>query len=363
MNRIAGSVAAVCGSIAAWLFWIAMGLWGVALAASDRFHGTQFLAFVPEVVWLCVSGLALGLWAVLGWVGRTEHARKRRGLRLGAAAWGAALLWVATGEWHLHRALGRDERLAGAMRVVVWNAGWSKVEDLHKRLLALNPDVVLIANPHLVTNWVALREAMGSTTQAVREGTLVCVSRVPVLEFAWANLGVAPEDGRPAWWPLPAGSSHGGEALYLRLRVAGIEEGMVVWFLDLPSDSWAWRRRVMREARYAMDAYRGSASVRDAHGRDVADGGVRAFGAPDVLVGDLNTPRGCRSVGLLAPGLRDATADAGWGMLATFPRATPILSIDRTLVSERVRVVRYATADFGNGYHLAQVIDVIPAGK
>jgi endonuclease/exonuclease/phosphatase family metal-dependent hydrolase len=71
-------------------------------------------------------------------------------------------------------------------------------------------------------------------------------------------------------------------------------------------------------------------------------------------MGDLNEPRGSASVSLLAPGGKEAYAQAGAGYVATFPREHPLLQIDQVLTGPRLKATDYRVLDPGVGRHWMQ---------
>lgn len=347
----------------------------VGLSLGDRYHLTQYLAWVP--VW-CSAGITALFLAVACLVAPPPTSRIHKG---GYLASTLLILWILTIEWRWYRTLAPVPRPANTIRVLAWNPAWEKMSAFHERVLEAKPDIFLAANPNPATDWVKLREGFGAPTYTLRQGTLVVVSKHPIRRFAWTPLNIAPEPNRPSWWKVPKTSTRGGEALCLVLDAPGFEQGMVVWFLDLPSDAWIARHRMIAEAAASIRAFRGPFLRRDDQGRDVPEdalrlgqllpnGGVesqpeaanvRGFPDPDLVLGDFNTPRGSRSLAQLSPSLRDACTEAGVGPLGTFPRKFPILHIDLALIGHRVQAVRYDTWDMGAAWHMAQVVEIAPA--
>ncbi len=347
----------------------------VGAALSDRFHATQYIAWIP--VW-CTAGLTALSLALACLASPTARPRLRRA---GYTASALLVVWVLAAEWRWYRALIPNSRSAQPVRILAWNPAWEKMSAFHERVLAAKPDVFLAANPNPNADWVKLREGFGAPTYTVRQGTLVVVSKHPIRRFAWTPLNIAPEPDRPSWWKVPKTSTQGGEALCVVLDVPGFDEGLVVWFLDLPSDAWIARHRMIAEASASIRAFRGPFLRRDDQGRDVPEdalrlgqllpnggfesqpeaAGVRGFPDPDLVVGDFNTPRASRSLSQLAPNLRDACTLAGVGPLGTFPRTFPFLHIDLALIGHRAQATRYDTWDMGVAWHMAQVVEIAPA--
>lgn len=363
----------------------ALGLIGFSLAAigslvavlgSDRTHTTQYLAWIPSWCWLLAGAAGLTLWSLAAPNRREPVRRSPRGIAW--VIWSLALLGVLMLEWRWYRLVLPSPSANNPLRVLVWNLTYTKLSNAHTRVLDSSPDLILLADPNPSMDWQALRQGMGGTTYAVRARTLVAVSRYPIRRFASIPLDIAPEPNRPAWWPVQAGSSAGGEALCLCLDVPGYDSEFVIWYLDLPSDAWINRRRMMTEAAAAIANFRGPFLRRTDDGRDIPDhtlrwghtldgGGLDAvpdpsapigFPPPDLLAGDLNTPRGSWSLSILAPGLGDAASQAAIGPIGTFPRVLPVVHIDQALLGPRCRAINYDTAAPGATPHMAQIVDV-----
>jgi hypothetical protein len=99
-------------------------------------------------------------------------------------------------------------------------------------------------------------------------------------------------------------------------------------------------------------------------------------------MGDFNIVRGSASLEVLAPGMRDAFEEAGWGRGASWRQARPVgpgaswtertkarvtqtllpladWHIDLTLVGAWWRAGRYRLVDPGAGPHWVQVADLV----
>ncbi|CAG1010722.1 hypothetical protein PHYC_03913 [Phycisphaerales bacterium] len=352
---------------------IAIGLWIAGLTLNDRWHWSQYFAWIPPWILLLTAAASCAARAALE---RARPPAPRHALKYWAAC-AALVLFIVFAEWRWYRLLIPASPAKDAVRVIAWNPAWARMSAFHERVLELKPDIAMFANPNQTADWIQLRQGMAEKTYALRQGTLVVVSRFPIRRFGWASLGIAPEPGRPSWWPMPRGSYQGGEALFLELDAPGWENGLIIWFIDLPSDPWMARRRMLGEAAASIAAFRGPILRRDDQGLDTPDttlkwgrpppGGftgdqpATGFPSPDLVVGDFNTPRGSRSISFLAPGLTHAWSQAGTGPIGTFPRTLPLLHIDQALLGPRARAINYNTADLGAARHTAQVIDLAPA--
>ncbi|MFO0376687.1 MAG: hypothetical protein ACK51N_06530 [bacterium] len=138
---------------------------------------------------------------------------------------------------------------------------------------------------------------------------------------------------------------------------------VVVWMLDLPSDPFRFR-------------WRSAVAVAVQLRRLAASGGAPP--APDLVIGDFNTPRGSASIdhiltaaralpagpqpaGRPAPGeLTHAFNHAGWGLPATWPRATPLLHIDHCYLAPWLRASQYHILRPLISDHNAQYVEITP---
>ncbi|MDX2132113.1 MAG: endonuclease/exonuclease/phosphatase family protein [Planctomycetota bacterium] len=396
-GRGGGALRRAVGALGALGCAVSVLVWAIGALLSDRAHWSQYAAWVPTWASLGGAGVLWGVWgfarrAGSRWERATGRPRRRRawGLYAFALVIAAGLAWMVVVEWRVPRGFVTHATSPRGARVLVWNPSWERMSAFHARLLEHDPDVVLVSNPHPHADWSALHAGMGDRTYALRQGMLVVVSRFPIRRFGWTGLRVAPEPGRPSWWKAPRTSASGGEALFVQLdapALTGNTPGafdavappapLTIWFVDLPSDMWIHRERMLREARRAIDAFRGPVLRRSDDGLDVPEqtlrlgpllpgGGLTVDGAepaagfppPDLVVGDLNTPRGSRSLRHLGAGLTHAHDQAGLGPGVTYPRPLPVVAIDHVFVGPRLRAARFLTADLGVSRHLAQVVDV-----
>lgn len=370
----------------AWGAAAALLVRALGLTLSDRFHWSQYAAWTPAWASLGAAILLLALWWLLRRV--TPKPRPRR--RTLPVAPALSLLAIAAGlhvliaEWRVPAGFITPARDPASVRVLVWNPSWEPMSAFHERLLEHSPDVILVSNPHHRADWVTLRERMGEHTYALRQGLLVVVSRYPIRRFGWTPLAIREEPDRPAWWKVPRTSTSGGEAMFLELDVPAWEtrgaSPCTIWFVDLPSDLWIRRDRMLREAAASIAAFRGPVLMRDDAGRDVPENALRlgallpdggfsttpagetlGFPAPDLVVGDFNTPRDSRSLRHLVGDMSHAHDQAGLGPNTTFPRPLGVTPIDHAFVGPRLRAIRYRVVDPGASRHFAQVVDVAPA--
>jgi hypothetical protein len=367
------------GVITLALAWIVAPCWFVGRVLTDRYLWSQFLWWMPTPHTLVVVSCLLGFSWALQRSSRSD--RKRAGMapagRLGVdhlalrVGWVAALVMLATWlvvEVRVHRVvLGRSVPVvAKSMRFAAWNVSVTRLPDLDQRVRVMRPDVMLLSNAPPFTPITPTREAMGSGASVAAVGRLTLLSRYPVLTYAWVKLDVT--GARPKTLRWKEGSvtlTDRGEALLVLLDTRGWNGSETcVWLLDLPSDPLVPRERMMREVHDAISRFTGPVYRRAANGLDLPvpapESTLARLRTPDIIAGDMNTPRGSRSLRWLGSGMRHAAYDAGWGWRRTWPRSSPMWAIDNMLIAPSVRATSYAPHDAGGHQHLAQVAEFVP---
>lgn len=346
--------------------------------ASDRWQATQYLHWLPAVPVLLAGALALGL-SRAAWPTSARLRRARRGL---ACVLILACAWIAVFEWRMYNLLRRGAPTGPALTIVHFNASGKPAPALPGGVLALEPDLVVFANLRGRESLPAVRQALSVPRDGldsapggaglVHAGRFAVVSRLTIAEFGSLTLGFdgaiflnrdMPElrdPGTAAWFRLAAAEALGRD--------------LVVWAIDLPSDPRLARRDVMTRSMAAIEAWTGPTFVRQEGGNysTLAHGpGAAGFPAPDVIIGDFNTPGGSSAIAKLArrvganagDGRRlvDAHARAGVGADGTFPSVVPRWlgwGIDRALVSDGLDVVRRDVRAVGSSQHRAQRVTV-----
>lgn len=370
--RLARLSGQFCGVLAVLL----LAGWTLGHIVTDRYYFTQFLWWIPTVISLPVS-MVLGVaWRVLAPGGvhyaRTDFTRDlgprrraSRGQRLYLLACGMVGLYVVVEEWRLGNLFRAPPRDPG-VRLVAWNESWSPMKPMHDNLVALNADIMFIANPHWTFDAAKVRASMGPTTYAARADILTVFSKYPILRHGYRPLGIAPEPNRPGYPPLNPNHIDNGQAMWLELDVPPLGGHVIVWCIDMPSDVWMDRERAFREARGAIDTFRGPIMVRQESGMDRPEpmsGEVLGFPDPDIIMGDCNTPRGSYSLSLLHANMHHAFDDAGVGADYSYPRETPLIAIDQILLGPRLRASTYEILDLGGARHRAQLAVLHAAPK
>ncbi len=381
----------------------ALGLaWIVGRVATDRWHWSQYLFWMPGLL-VAWAGTALSGVAMLGGLGSRLVLRERspRALRIASRS-GLALSLVALASVALdyRRPSPAPARTPSTLKVVCWNIASLVPQDRWDEwILREDPDVAVLRPGHgLDFSRLFDAYATGGTAQDFYGGRTdfprfgmdwiwgtsgFCVtSRVPIK--AWADLSLKVEPGLgldPRRRRFIRSYKDPGRAMLLVLdTTARVGRDTVVWLVDLPSDLSLWREDVMRESRAAIDAFAGPAWFPDAAERKWVrrEAPPGLFASPDIVMGDFNTPRGSRSLRLLAGEGAHAFDEAGRGWGYSFPRAwrvegwsvrrwrVPLWHVDHCFVSSAWRVLDYRVVDTGLGTHRAQVAMVefrgAPAG-
>ncbi|MCE7975253.1 MAG: hypothetical protein DYG92_13165 [Leptolyngbya sp. PLA1] len=337
--------------------------WGISVGMGDRALWSQFVAYVPLAVWVCLACAgALCSWFVpRRHPCRPEAARPRRRPSLHLVL---ALMLLA------HQAL--DWRLLSIItatpapfdrpvRVLSWNPAWERLAGFDERVVEQRPDIFVATTPHYTADFGALRSKLSDTTFAFRSPTFAVVSVFPVIRSGWVSLDTPPPAFRPSWIPKGAVSSSGGEAAFVEIDTTSrLGRPTVIWCVDLPSDPFTHRREVVRQALASIHTFRGPVQHRKPDGTD-NPGEPAPFPDPDMIVGDFNTPRGSGALREWGSAMRNAYDDAGIGPAGTFPARWGILHIDHQLLGPHVRAVGYDVIDLGGGRHAAVLTRIAPA--
>ncbi len=318
---------------ALWLVsMLVLGGWGLGRVASDRWVWSQYLLWVPTVVALSVGGVLLvGAWVL------DPRRRRWRARHAGGVLWLVSALVLVFGELDVARRISaRDD---SDLRIVFWNASNQLLEYPPALISEHRPDLVVVVNPR----WRMGREMFATTVVPgrARDGHVLwrsgfaVASRYPIVEHGATTLGLRgvragmdPEtDGELAF-------DRGHAVFFVLDTTADLGRQIVVWAIDMPSDPRQGRMANARRARARIDAWRGT-------------NGRRGFPEADIVVGDLNVPRGSASLGVLCPSMHDAG-----GVLGTWPRRWALWQLDHVLFDPRAwRLTKLRAIDPGIGTH------------
>ena len=354
--RLRRSLIPRLGRAVAWAGVLLALAWVMGVILNDRTPWSQYLWWIPA------PAVAVATWAAFGFSQLADAVSSRLSgtvarpfVLLGALA---ATFTIVAG-WHPLRALGSGPQLrVEDAQIVYWNAAWSVPTGARDRLDALEPDVLIVANPRPSSttrelhDWmrsraIAWREEAGTerATHLVRLRQIVIISRWPITASGVARLGAG-----------AAGGSVVSRATQNGIGFAVIErsEGpaLRLHVVDLPSDPTWHRRDMLEEVRRTRDAWRGQE----------AEGQLARFPEADVLIGDFNTPRGSESLEILTMGLNESHAAVGTGSPRTFPLPLPCWAIDLAHVGRNWRPITADTRGLGVGFHKAITVRVRPAG-
>ncbi|HBS30081.1 MAG TPA: hypothetical protein DEB06_11690 [Phycisphaerales bacterium] len=354
-------------------------LGAVGLLASDRFLMTQYISWAPgAVLWpaalvLAMAGFALADRPRLGWRGRLPRAM----VCLAAVGAVAALAGIAL-EWRVPAVVNElSSRPSTTLRVVNWNMTSHGAGIWEKPFAAIdgfeNADLLLLTTTQPLKRLRKSCLSLGEGFDCRRVGMFSVASRFPIMNWELRPLLDAGQasalglDRRPPAWAVRAYNwlaRDTGAAVrdfeerdlgavgFLRVDTTPVlGRPLVVWFIDLPSNPLVSKLRLatVARARLARLSREVGAATPDSDGFP---------GWPDLVIGDMNIPRGSASLDVLGAGLRDASAAAGPGRLASWPRAFPLWHLDQALASTGVEVASYALVDAGESDHKAQVLDI-----
>ncbi|MCA9302559.1 MAG: hypothetical protein KC996_00405 [Phycisphaerales bacterium] len=364
-------------------------LWIVGRVLTDQFVWSQYLWWVPPI-W--AIGSAWGLLVVSAVFGR--FALRPGGivlrpiLMLGCVGCSVFLL---IGIWRVQRVVftPAPSPRESSLRVLHWNQSAYNTSDKAPPIIkAQDADLVLVVNARRNKSHKLLLESLSEmapsdTDHRIVPGTRVnfdpnhvtvrgqalVASRYPILRTstAYVNPEISPEDA-----VRPNGQS--GWIMFIELDIHELDpQGpgtMVVWLVDLPSEPMLWRMESMREAVAAINRWNGVYwTIQDDQWRAVDSDGL--FPSPDLVIGDFNTLRGSASLMEIAPGTRDAFAQAGHGRGGSWvprignrflrqPMRLADWHIDLALTGPNWRATDYRLIDPPIGPHKIQVIDVVP---
>lgn len=356
------------------LVWSGRFLWLVGLAAlaawacgrvlSDRWLWSQYLLWIPSVmivpgaVVAAAMGILLARLARRGGVVRSGFFRPLVAITLLA---GGVACWTTL--YTDLRLLSRpveapppDQRL----RVVHWNCSDDFGVRWTQDILDLHPDLVVI-NPASYQPWGPIIEGMGPGATVMFLHGFTIISKPTVTLMGETSLHVEPGEGiDPRQKSGMTSRVDPGRAVWLQLDTRGrFGRSFTVWLLDLPSDVSLPRRLVTDEAARAIAESDSHPRVpRGQSGFEPAGGVGRGFPPPDLVIGDMNIPRGSASLERLTGGLANAYDQAGHGFVATWPYRSPLWHLDQAFIGTAFRATAYAALDLGGGTHRGQLVDV-----
>ena len=359
--------------------------YGVGRLVTDEWHTTQYLFWTPSLAYMGTLGVLTLLALVTRRRRRASSGARSRRNGGGLAGWRVLALLLlgvlahtSLFEWRAYRYVtglpsAPPER---TIRVMHWNMTYTPPYFWDRYITGVGraprPDVLVVTNPTLKNDLDQMAAALGPEYTAARCGIFAVFTRFPILERASATLGVpAALTGRasppgmtqpdadteprtdylPEWSPIPRTGSNmydPGYAMCVHLdATAALGREVVLWGVDLPSQPRAWRMQTSGAAAERLDLLLNAAA--DA---------PHKFDAPDIILGDCNTPRGSASLRLISRGFPHAFDQAGRGPVASWPRRRALFHIDHIFVGPGLRAVSYRTLDLGISEHRAQTAEI-----
>lgn len=338
---------------------LTLAAWAISRVATDRLLIAQFMFWAPS--WAYFAAAAVAAAPALVCRGRT----RRAGLAIAGLAMAGLIATLIPGR--------EREPPPGplGLRIVHWNLsspdthGW----DGDLRLGLDRPaDVYFLgvtASGERLEKWAA---ALGEEYTVRRMGVFAIVSRVgfEVRQFPLSlekaagstrETGSAPESrfqrvynslaDRLGFSRREFDLPDGGWLFAATLETA--EGPLRVDFIDLPSNPFASRWRLTKEAEERIRAIQAEAGLSPAM----------------ALIGDFNIPAGSASLRRLTRGMIDARGAAAGrrGGAATWPRVRPFLAIDQAFIAPGVGVRHYETIDAGVSDHRAILVELTREGK
>jgi hypothetical protein len=409
LTLTAARLLASCAALALVLTWIASRI------LTDRIAWSQYAWWVPTLAYAAVSILTLTAWTILARLQRHHPTRRAPSIspseisnlkseispspsseisnlksqisppsspetpnpkpenfpahrplpagRITRAVLASIILLILTRaaifEYRLYRYLTPRTSDPNAIRIANWNPALP-TDTLRGPLESLDADVIAIVNQsgHRMVNELAA--SLGEGWTAIRADRLSVLTRFPIKRWGETRLGL---DGRVMRaYDLReldvrlAERVDEGRAIFIELLTP---DPLVLWVVDLPSDFRLARHRIMADAARAIAAFEGRIYTYDDDGNRLVERIETGFPDADVIVGDFNTPRASHSLRTLVGDRVNAYDAAGRGYAATFPRDTPIAQIDLMFVSRDWRTLSYHVVDPGDGWHRAQVGEIV----
>ena len=341
--------------------------WAFGRIVTDRWAWSQYLFWIPSIFCIPASAAALPLAVALrAWARRLRIGtfapgpREKKLAALGLAAVALAAGGVAIFEYRWLSP--RPEPALRTFRAMHWNASDRLGTEWDLRIADQEPDLLVI-NPGSYQPWDRLLERTPHLGAPIWGPSFFILTRHRALRTGSTMLSIDPGAGIDPRDPehLVRRTDH-GRAMFLELDTrALLGRTLIVWCLDLPSDISLPRRRVTEQAAEAIAAFHGPVRV-------LGEDGVyaeqtpqaRGFPPPDLILGDMNIPRGSLSLTRLAGNCTPAFDQAGSGPSATWPYENPVYHLDQMFIAPWLRAVDYRAVDLAGGTHRAQRADLAP---
>jgi hypothetical protein len=304
-------------------------LWLIGRLVTDRWWWSQWLFWIPTISVIALSTVCVVLTCLKKFSKSSRNSSLARWsiTTLGLLAY---FLFVEHRFFTAAAPINLARNTPGQLRIVHWNCQdqRAKPDEVIDCLRALDGDVIFITDLNWMT-WVALQDdPLGTGNPPLSFGSICMVSRLPILQFR----------------PLVSSPSKIIAAQIELDALALVGRTIKVRLMDLPSDPRIGRTSLMHKT-HLMLVQANADKELDA----------------DMVIGDLNTPRGSASLSIVARAMHEAFAEGGHGYGASFPRVFPLYHIDHVLLSSEWKTLRYDLVNTGLGRHVAQIAWVKPA--
>jgi hypothetical protein len=366
---------------------LVLGAWITGRVLTDQHHWSQYLWWIPPI-WAVGAGWVLLLASFIF----AKLARRSGGLFLRPILLLLVVgtsLYVPLFVWNMQRTLGSStDKAPGSIRVLHWNQAAYEIDQSRwgQRIKDLEADIVLITNaewgesrqtlleqfayfaPTENQRWINYSYRIHAKPAHYRvEGSAMIASRYPMVRTGMVQFGSAQRQQI-----LEHSSSGRGWVMFIEFDVdleSVLDEPLIVWFIDLPSDPMQWKQLQVREAKAAIDAWDGRGWTMGRHVWEQTQIEPGPFPEPDLIVGDFNLIRGSDSIKALGSGYRDAFERVGYGRASSYTPKTnnPLLRkllgladwhIDLSLVHEDLKIEGYRLIEADQGPHAIQLLDV-----
>lgn len=358
MRRFAGAAARICAVLAVLVLLVGV----VGRIASDRWLWSQYVFWVPEELYLSGAGAL----CALGWFAGLIARKRPRLLRLVTLGCGLGAVHLGLIHWRLDNWIGGTR--PGGLRIMNWNV--TSIErdgQVSVPLLGDTADVAVLVNPINSVHWNQIIAGYPEPKFLIRESGFVILSHVPILRHGSVSLGI--QGAMSESFREETRQPDPGEAMFVELdSTARLGRTTTIWVIDLPSDRRKSRWEMAGTAAAAIAAWTGPEVVHRADGLVRRGADQKGFPAPDLIMGDFNSPRGAASMGRIVGGMTDAFDQGGHGYAATWPgygyhMPFPVLHLDHVFVAPWLRATRYEIIKPLFCYHRPQVVEIEARGR
>jgi hypothetical protein len=334
-----------------------LSAWMLGRALNDRWLWSQYLFWIPTI--LALGGATVLTIASVLLAGR-EPQRRRLALVAGIFVF-VGWAWALVVEWRVLSS--RPEASASPFRVIHWNASGNLGDSWDASLIQQDAEILVIV-PAGYQRWDRIVGHYAPFAPAMWRERFTVLTKHPMIRVGSMTLGIDPGLGFDPRQHSTRRLRDPGRAMFIEFDTrAVLGRSLVVWCLDLPSDVSLHRRIVTREAAEAIAVFTGPVDVKGPDGvwaQVTLD--VPGFPTADLIVGDMNMPRGSGAMGALTAGLASAYDLAGSGPSATWPYEMPLWPLDQAFVAPWLEVEGYDVINLGGGTHRAQRVDLRRGG-